>query len=156
MRREEQPLRSGWVLEALRMGAGFPQQPIIACGMEQTAFPLREWCGMNFFRNHVGCWVENSLEGTRLRVGRTRVRSAGEDWWGCGLKGWNLAEFTDCFCFFFLSRLHVQHRDQCEAWTHNTQIKTWAEIKSQSLNWLSHPGAPHWLFLFFLIQDGLK
>jgi len=21
-------------------------------------------------------------------------------------------------------------------------IKTWAEIKSQTLNWLSHPGAP--------------
>ena len=28
------------------------------------------------------------------------------------------------------------------SWDHNSEIVTWAEIKSQILNWLSHPGAP--------------
>ena len=28
-------------------------------------------------------------------------------------------------------------------WTHHPEIKTWVEIESQMLNWLSHPGIPH-------------
>ena len=36
----------------------------------------------------------------------------------------------------------AQHRAQCGAWTHDTEIKTWAEVKSQPLNQLSHPGTP--------------
>lgn len=42
--------------------------------------------------------------------------------------------------FFFLSRLHPQHRAQCGAWTHDPEIDTWAEIKSWIPNWLNHPG----------------
>ena len=41
--------------------------------------------------------------------------------------------------FFFLSRLHPQHRAQCGAWTHDPEIDTWAEIKSWIPNQLSHP-----------------
>jgi len=29
-----------------------------------------------------------------------------------------------------------------KAWTHNPEIKTWAEIKSQMLNQLNHPRTP--------------
>ena len=41
-----------------------------------------------------------------------------------------------------LSRFHTQHRAQCGAQSHNPGIMTWAKIKSQTLNLLSHPGAP--------------
>ena len=41
-----------------------------------------------------------------------------------------------------LNRLHTQHRAQHRARSHNSQIMTWAKIKSQTLNWLSKPGAP--------------
>ena len=34
------------------------------------------------------------------------------------------------------------HRAQHGVWSHDAEIMTWAEIKSQMLNWLSHPGAP--------------
>ena len=34
------------------------------------------------------------------------------------------------------------HRAWCGAWSHNPEIMTWAEIKSQALNQLNHPGAP--------------
>ena len=44
------------------------------------------------------------------------------------------------------SRLHTQHRVQRGAWPHDLRITTWAEIKSQTLNWLSHPGAPRKCF----------
>ena len=41
-----------------------------------------------------------------------------------------------------LSRLHTQHRDQCAAWFHNSEIMTWAKVKSQVVNWLNYSGAP--------------
>lgn len=50
---------------------------------------------------------------------------------------------------YFLSRLHVQPGSQHRAWTHNSEIKTWAEIKSQMLNQPSHSGAPSLWPLFF-------
>ena len=49
-----------------------------------------------------------------------------------------------------LSRLHTQCGAQCGTWTHDTEIKTWAEIESWMLNWLSHPGAPVWFFFNFV------
>ena len=33
-----------------------------------------------------------------------------------------------------------------EYWTHNPEIKTWAEIKSWRLTWLSHSGTPKMLW----------
>ena len=35
-----------------------------------------------------------------------------------------------------------QHRAWCRALFHDHEIMTWAEIKSQTLNWLSHPSTP--------------
>ena len=49
----------------------------------------------------------------------------------------------------FLSRLHAQHGTQCRAQTHNSEIKTSAEIKSWMLKQLSHPCAPK---VFHFIQ----
>ena len=40
------------------------------------------------------------------------------------------------------SRLHAQHRALYGAGSHNPEIMTWAETKSQMPNQLSHPGAP--------------
>ena len=40
------------------------------------------------------------------------------------------------------SRLPTEYWAQHGAWSHNPEIMTWAEIKSQMLNQLSHPGAP--------------
>ena len=40
------------------------------------------------------------------------------------------------------SRLHAQCGAQCGAQTHDPEIVTQAEIKSQMLKWLSHPGSP--------------
>ena len=42
-----------------------------------------------------------------------------------------------------LSRLHAQHGAQRGDTSHDCEIMTWAEIKSQMLNWLSHPDAPN-------------
>jgi len=39
-------------------------------------------------------------------------------------------------------RLPTECRAQSRAWSHNPEIMTWAEIKSQMLNWLSHPSTP--------------
>ena len=53
-----------------------------------------------------------------------------------------LFEILGFFCLFvclILSGLHAE--------THDPEIKTWAEIKSQILNCLSHLGAPKTLFL---------
>ena len=36
---------------------------------------------------------------------------------------------------------------QCRAQSQDLGIMTWAEIKSQTFNWLSHPGAPSTKFL---------
>ena len=36
------------------------------------------------------------------------------------------------------SRLHTQCRAQCRTQSHHAEIMTWAKIKSQILNWLSH------------------
>lgn len=41
-----------------------------------------------------------------------------------------------------LSRLHTQWKAQRGVWSHDLEIMTWAEIKSWTLNWLNHPGAP--------------
>ena len=41
-----------------------------------------------------------------------------------------------------LSRLHTQHGAQCRTRPHDPEIMTWAEIKSQTLNWLNHPDTP--------------
>ena len=41
-----------------------------------------------------------------------------------------------------LSRLYAQPGAQHWAGSHAPGIMTWAEIKSQMLNWLSHQGAP--------------
>ena len=46
-----------------------------------------------------------------------------------------------------LSRLHAQCRAWCRAQSHEPGIVTWAEIKSQTLNWLSHQVPPYLLFL---------
>ena len=43
-----------------------------------------------------------------------------------------------------------QHRAQCRTRSHDPQIVTWAEIKSRTLNWLSHPGTPHIAFLKYM------
>ena len=48
-----------------------------------------------------------------------------------------------------LSRLHAQHRAQCEAPSQDPGIMTWAEITSPTLNWVSHPGAPVYLSILF-------
>ena len=34
----------------------------------------------------------------------------------------------------------------------NREIMTWAKIKSQMLNWQSHPGAPTWLFFYDILE----
>ena len=39
-------------------------------------------------------------------------------------------------------RLHAEHWPRHGAWSHNPEIMTWAETKSQTLNQLSHMGAP--------------
>ena len=54
-----------------------------------------------------------------------------------------------------LSRLHVQHGDPLGAWSQDHGIMTWAEIKSQILHQLSHPGAPRQnLFYASVIASG--
>ena len=50
--------------------------------------------------------------------------------------------YVEQVLLLFLSRLCTGWGTQCETWTHNPEIKTWAEIKSWTLNWLSHPGPP--------------
>ena len=47
------------------------------------------------------------------------------------------------------SRLHSLHSVWHRAQSHDCKIMTWAEIKSQILNWLSHPGVP--VFLVFKV-----
>ena len=56
-------------------------------------------------------------------------------------------DYLYVFFFFFSSRLHTQNGAEHGAWTHNFEIKIWAEIKSQMLNELSHPGTLHLPFL---------
>ena len=50
--------------------------------------------------------------------------------------------YAEQVLLLFLSRLCTGWGTQCETWTHDPEIKTWAEIKSWMLNWLSHPGPP--------------
>ena len=40
------------------------------------------------------------------------------------------------------SRLHAELGAWLGAQSYHSKIMTWAETKSQPLNWLSHPGAP--------------
>ena len=47
-----------------------------------------------------------------------------------------------------LSRLHAHHRAGHGAGSYHPNIMTWAEIRSQRLNWLNHPGISY--FIFFL------
>ena len=42
-----------------------------------------------------------------------------------------------------LSRLHIQHRAQCWAQSQDSEIMTLAEIKSPTLNQLSHLSTPN-------------
>ena len=53
-----------------------------------------------------------------------------------------------CLCFFIYNGLHSQRGPQCGAWTHNPEIKTWAEIKSQMPNWVTQ--AP---LKYFILAD---
>ena len=46
-------------------------------------------------------------------------------------------------------RFHPQCEARHRAWTHDHEIMTWAKIKSQMLNWLSHPGAPVSSFVLY-------
>ena len=52
------------------------------------------------------------------------------------------------------SILCTEHGAQCGASSRNPEIMTWADIKSQMLNFLSHPGAPI-LFFFDIIVNRL-
>lgn len=49
---------------------------------------------------------------------------------------WKEQEWDGCVLFFFiylfLSSLHAHHGAQCRALTHDTEIKTWAELKGQN------------------------
>jgi len=56
-----------------------------------------------------------------------------------------------CVCLF-LSRLHTQHGAQHGAWTHDPEIKTWAEIKSLMLNWLRNPGTPTYVYFKVILH----
>lgn len=38
------------------------------------------------------------------------------------------------------NRIHAEHGVQLGAWSHDLEIRTWAEAKSGTLNWQSHPG----------------
>ena len=42
------------------------------------------------------------------------------------------------------SRLHAGQGARCGTQSHDPEIVTWAKIKSQRLNQLSHPGTPSW------------
>ena len=45
------------------------------------------------------------------------------------------------------SRLYAEHRTQCRAWSHNPEIMTWAETRSQTLtNWATQ--APLYTLFF--------
>jgi len=54
-----------------------------------------------------------------------------------------------------LSRLHVQHRAWRGARSHDPEIMTWAKIKSQMLNRLSHPGTPLKDFFWFSLRKSV-
>ena len=47
-----------------------------------------------------------------------------------------------------LSRLRIEHETGCGAQSHDPEIMTWAETKSQMLNQLCHPGTPY-IYSFF-------
>ena len=59
--------------------------------------------------------------------------------------------YLNCIYFIlFLEREYMKdvggrgylEQASCPAWSHNPKIMIWPKIKSQMLNWLSHPGAP--------------
>ena len=77
------------------------------------------------------------------------------------------------FLFFFLNRLYLfiylreresrgrnigtsrfptKHEAWCGTWPHDPEIITWAEIKSQMLDQLSHPGTARAFLVMILIQ----
>ena len=45
---------------------------------------------------------------------------------------------------------------ESRTWFHDPEIMTWAEIKSRTLNWLSHPGTPFFFFFLDLWYGGLS
>ena len=45
----------------------------------------------------------------------------------------------------------VEHGAQCGAPSQDPKIMTWAETKSQTLKWLSHPDTPPFYFIWTLI-----
>ena len=51
-----------------------------------------------------------------------------------------VTEYIYIYIMKYIYWLCTQYGAQHGAWTHNSEIKTWAEIKSQMINWLSHPG----------------
>ena len=51
-----------------------------------------------------------------------------------GVEGWRERERER-----ILKRLQAQHRAWHRAWSHHPEIMTWAEIKSWTVNQLSHP-----------------
>lgn len=72
----------------------------------------------------------------------------GSPWWfsSCISHFYNFPLDNICL-FFFLSSLHTQHRAPCGDWTHDSEIKIWAEIEGWLLNWLSQPGFPTYAIL---------
>ena len=72
-------------------------------------------------------------------------------------KLWNKKEKNHFWVFLIFfgggevsCRFHAERGAQGRAWTHNPEIKTWAEIKSQTPNQLSHAGAPDSLLIVTL------
>ena len=51
-----------------------------------------------------------------------------------------------------LNRLYAQHGAWHRSWAHHHELVSWAEIKSQKLNQLSHPGALSICYKFLNIE----
>ena len=100
--------------------------------------------------------VSNSGHG--LRVSHKRVWIGPPCFWNVWINCQSLYYFFNVFIFILelewarrgaegegervSSRLPAEHGAQQGAQSHHTEIMTWAKIKSQIFNWLSHPGAP--------------
>lgn len=59
---------------------------------------------------------------------------------------WLRLKISTRIYFLFFFKQAPQHGAQCSAWTHDPKMKTWAEIKSRTLNLLTHPSAPRIYF----------
>jgi len=49
-----------------------------------------------------------------------------------------------------ISRLRTERRAQCGAQSHNPEIMTWAEIKSQMFNWVTQASLSFFVFIDFI------